>query len=109
MSSFIGAGNARGQQTTARKLRRLMKRDSETCAQSFQVTPHVAALGWIDIERRIVPSLLLKNGAEHERPPDYAAIVFRGKLFDAHGRGIRVGAGEVEPELDCVRCAHRSS
>src|SRR5436190_22368384 len=98
--TLVGAGDARRRQTIAWKPRRFAERDFQACTQPFQVAPHVATLGRIDIERRIIPTLLLKNRAEKKWTPLHDTAVAPGELFDSHRRRVRVGAGEIEPKFD---------
>ena len=70
----------------------------------------------IEIERRVVPTLLTKDRAEQKRPPADAEPQLRCAILDAQRGRIRVGTREFEPELDvhvAARCErmreHRAS
>ena len=58
----------RRQQAVLRERLGPPERQREVGAQPFQVAPHVAALGLVEIERRGVPALGLEDRPEQERP-----------------------------------------
>ena len=55
--SFCGKGSGR------------WKGQARRGADALEVAPHVAALGGIDVERRVAPALGGENRAEQKRPP----------------------------------------
>jgi hypothetical protein len=59
----------------------------------------MGALGWVEVERRVLPPLLLEDRAEDEwLPCDLDARGMR-ELLDATRRDVRVRARKLEPEL----------
>jgi hypothetical protein len=89
----------RGEQAAARKARRHLEGQAVALGQPRQVAPHVAALGRIDVEGRVVPAERQEHRAEQERAPRHLDAGLAGQRLDAHHRKIGVGAGEFEPEL----------
>ena len=92
-------GDAGSEQAAARELRWPAQGQAIAGAAALQVPPHIAALGRLQVERRIVPALRGEDRAEQEGPPRDGNAVLRGGGFDAHRRRVGVGAGELEPEL----------
>ena len=95
----VEASDAGGEQAAARELRRPPQRDSFGGAKALHVPPHVASLHRIEVERRIIPSLALKDRPEQERLPFDCHSRAVGKPLDARSGDIRVRARELEPEL----------
>src|SRR5215510_13764818 len=62
---------ARRQQGVSRKGCRFPQRNLEVRAYALQVTPRVAPFGGVEIERRIIPPLLLENWSQQEGPPSH--------------------------------------
>ena len=71
-------------------------------AHASQVSPHIAALGGEDVERRIVPAERLEDRPEQEGAPAQLHPRLRRQLLDAHDGGIGIGAAELVPELDAA-------
>src|SRR5262249_55680183 len=72
----------------------------EAAADAIEVAPHVAALGRIEVERRIVPALRPQERSEQERPPAHRHARGLGERADPHGGRIRIGRGELEEEVE---------
>ena len=82
------------------------ERDAHRVAGPRHVAPHVAALGGIDVERRIAPALRGEDRPEQERAPGEAHAPRLGERADPERRRIGIGARELVPEL---RARHRAS
>jgi len=54
----------------------------------------------LEIERRIVPALPLKNRPQQKRPPDNGNPLPICQRFDSHRSRIAVGAGKFKPEFE---------
>src|SRR5581483_7194882 len=92
--------DARGQQAVLRKRLRLAERQAEVGAETLEIAPHVAALGRVEIERRTIPALLLEDRTEQEWPEADGDAGLPRQRPDAQRRRIRIGRGEIEPELE---------
>src|SRR5262249_52874739 len=71
-SRWCGYGWRRGsrsRRTVARKLRRSTQRNVERRADPLEVASHVAPLGGVDVEGRVVPTLRLEDRPEKKRAP----------------------------------------
>ncbi len=91
-------GHAVGEHRVPGEPARLAEGEAAARGSAGHVAPHPAALGREEVERRVVPALRLEDGPEKERVP--ADLEPRGDIRDAEGGQRRVGAGEVEPEVD---------
>src|SRR5215475_9062837 len=63
------ARDPRRQQAIARKLRGTTQRETERATDPLEVTPHIAPLGGVEVERRVIPTLRLEDRAEKKRAP----------------------------------------
>src|SRR6202044_1658534 len=80
-------------------------RNAHGGARPLEVAPHVAALGRIDVERRVAPALCEEDWPKQERAPDKAHASLISKRGDAKRRRIGIGARELVPELGARHCA----
>src|SRR5262249_54123489 len=59
-------------------------------------------LGGIDVEGRVVPALRLEDRPEKKLAPRELHAGGPSRFFDAQRGRVRVRAGELEPELECL-------
>src|SRR5262249_48226530 len=98
-----GERHACRQQAVLRKRLGPPEREIQIRAQPLEVAPHVAALGRGEGERRGGEALRLEDRPQQERAKAHAYIGSLGQRSDPHGGRIRIGGGEVEPEIDGLR------
>src|SRR6202046_3648764 len=70
--AFKRERHSRGEQARLWKRLRPFERKAHGAAGPLEVAPHVAALGGIDVERRIAPALREEDRPKQERAPDKA-------------------------------------
>ena len=97
--AFKRERDARGEQARLRKRLGPLERNAHGAARPLEVAPHVAALGRIDVERRVAPALRHEDRPEQERAPDKAHASLFGERGDPKRRRIGIGARELVPEL----------
>ena len=97
--------DAGGEQARLGKGLRPFERDAHRLAGSLEVAPHIAALGGIEVERRVPPALRSEDRPEQERAPHETHAPRLGELADPERRRVGIGAREFVPELRPRHCA----
>ena len=99
--------HARCGNTVHRKARRTTEGKSEESRPTLEVAPHVLSARRIELERGRRESAPLQDRPEQEGPPDEIEAGRHQLPLGPHQREIRIGARELEPDLDPDR--HRLS